>query len=160
MKRKFSYLVLADTDIYTMDMNGKKVQKLTNKGGHNSNPTWSPDGEWIAFRSTLDGIGGIHVMTADGEKQRALTQVSATYPAWSPSGKQICFSSEKLAGVATPTLFTVGIDGKNVKKLTDGTLASEDPSWSPDGQSIVYVSVENGSQTLYVTKVAGVSLVN
>ena len=145
----------ADTDIYTMDVNGKKVQKLTNKGGHNSNPTWSPDGEWIAFRSTLDGIGGIHVMTADGEKQRPLTQVSATYPAWSPSGKQICFSSEKLAGVATPTLFTVDINGKNVKKLTDGTLASEDPSWAPDGRSIVYVSVENGSQTLYVIKVAG-----
>ena len=65
-------------------------------------PTWSPDGEWIAFRSTLDGIGGIHVMTADGEKQRALTQVSATHPDWSPNGKQICFASEKLAGVATP----------------------------------------------------------
>ena len=145
----------ADTDIYTMDVNGKKVQRLTNKGGHNSTPTWSPDGEWIAFQSTLDGIGGIHVMTADGEKQRALTQVLATDPTWSPNGKQICFSSEKLAGVAAPTLFTMDTDGKNIKKVTDGTLASEDPSWAPDGQSIVYVSVEDGSQTLYVINVAG-----
>ena len=145
----------ADTDIYTMDVNGKKVQRLTNKGGNNSTPTWSPDGEWIAFRATQDGIGGIRVMTADGEKQRPLTQVSATHPAWSPNGKQICFSSEKLGGAATPTLFTVDIDGKNVKKLTDGTVASEDPSWSPDGQSIVYVSVEDGSQKLYVIKVTG-----
>ncbi len=142
----------ADTDIYTMDTNGKKVQKLTSKGGHNSNPTWSPDGEWIAFRSTLDGIGGVHVMTADGEKQEALTQVSATYPAWAPNGKEICFSSEQLGGVATSALFTVDTDGKNVQKLTDGTLASEDPSWAPDGQSIVYVSIEGGS--LYVIKVA------
>ena len=145
----------ADTDIYTMDVNGKKVQRLTNKGGNNSTPTWSPDGEWIAFRSTQDGIGGIHVMTADGKKQRALTQVSATSPTWSPNGKQICFASEKLAGVATWTLFMVDTDGKNVKKLTDGTLASEEPSWAPDGQSIVYVSVEDGSQALYVINVAG-----
>jgi TolB protein len=145
----------ADTDIYTMDVNGKKVQRLTNKGGNNSTPTWSPDGEWIAFRSTLDGIGGIHVMTADGEKQRALTQVSATFPTWSPNGKQICFSSEKLAGVATLTLFTMDTDGKNVQKLTDGTLASEEPSWAPDGRSIVYVSMVDGSQTLHVINVAG-----
>ena len=94
-------------------------------------------------------------MTADGEKQRALTQVSATHPAWSPNGKQICFSSEKLAGVATPTLFAVDIDGKNVKKLTDGTLAGEDPSWAPDGKSIVYTTVEDASQMLHVIKVVG-----
>ena len=145
----------ADTDIYTMNVNGKKVQRLTNKGGNNSTPTWSPDGEWIAFRSTQDGIGGIHVMTADGEKQRALTQVSATHPAWSPNGKQICFSSEKLGGVATPTLFTVDTEGKNVKKLTDGTLASEEPSWAPNGLSIVYISVEDESKALYILNVAG-----
>ena len=57
--------------------------------------------------------------------------------------------------MATQTLFTADIDGKNVKKLTDGTRASEDPSWAPDGQSIVYVSVEDGSQMLYVIKIAG-----
>ena len=145
----------ADTDIYTMDVNGKKIQRLTNKGGNNTTPTWSPDGEWIAFRSTQDGIGGIHVMTADGEKQRALTQVSATNPTWSPNGKQICFSSENLAGVATPTLFMVDTDGKNAKKLTNGTLASEEPSWAPDGQSIAYVSLEGGSKALYVINVVG-----
>lgn len=145
----------ADTDIYTMDVNGKKVKRLTNKGGHNATPTWSPDGEWIAFRSTQDGIGGIHVMTADGEKQRALTQVSATDPTWSPNGKQICFASERLGGVATSTLFTMDTDGENIQKLTDGTLASEEPSWAPDGQSIAYVSVEDGSQALYIIKVTG-----
>jgi Tol biopolymer transport system component len=46
-------------------------------------------------------------------------------------------------------------DGKNVQKLTDGTLASEEPSWAPDGRSIVYVSMVDGSQTLHVINVAG-----
>ena len=144
----------ADTDIYTMDVNGKKVKRLTNKGGNNSTPTWSPDGEWIAFRSTHDGIGGIHVMTADGEKQRALTQVSATNPTWAPNGKQICISSENLAGVASLTLFIVNVDGKNIQKLTNGTHVSDEPNWSPDGTSIVYVSARDGSKALYVINVA------
>ena len=138
-----------------MDVNGKKVKRLTNKGGHNSTPTWSPDGEWIAFRSTHDGIGGIHVMTAKGEKQRALTQVSATNPTWAPNGKQICVSSENLGGVATLTLFIVDVDGKNVQKLTDGTHVSDEPNWSPDGTLIVHVSEQDGSKALYVINAAG-----
>lgn len=145
----------ADTDIYTMDINGKKVKRLTNKGGNNSTPAWSPDGEWIAFRSTQDGIGGIHVMTAEGEKQRALTQVAATNPTWAPTGKQICVSSENLGGVATLTLFIVDIDGKKVQKLTNGTHISDEPNWSPDGTSIVHVSVRDGSKALYLIKAAG-----
>ena len=145
----------ADTDIYTMDVNGKKVKRLTNKGGNNSTPAWSPDGEWIAFRSTHDGIGGIHVMTAKGEKQRALTQVSATNPTWAPNGKQICVSSENLGGVATLTLFIVDVDGKNVQKLTDGTHVSDEPNWSPDGTLIVHVSERDGSKALYVINAAG-----
>lgn len=104
----------ADTDIYTMDTNGKKVKRLTNKGGHNSTPVWSMDGEWIAFRSTQDGIGGIHVMTDEGEKQRALTQVSATNPTWAPNGKQICVASKNLEGVADLTLFIVDVRPNSV----------------------------------------------
>ena len=142
----------ADTDIYIMDMNGKKVQQLTSKGGHNSTPAWSPDSEWIAFRSTQDGIGGIHVMNADGEKQRALTQVSATSPTWASNGKQIYFSSEKLGGVKVPTLFAVDVDGKNPKKLTEAGQVCEEPDGSPDGQWIAYVSVQDGSKDIYLIR--------
>ncbi len=145
----------ADTDIYIMDVNGKKVQRLTNKGGHNSTPAWSPDGQWIAFRSTLDGIGGIHVMNADGEKQRALTQVSATSPTWASNGKQIYFSSEKLGGVKVPTLFAVDIDGGNAQKLTNVEHACEEPDASSDGQWIAYVSVQEENKGIYLIRAAG-----
>ena len=145
----------ADTDIYTMDPNGKKVERLTSKGGNNSTPTWSPDSEWIAFRSTHDGIGGIHVMTAEGEKQRDLTQVAATNPAWAPNGEQLCISSEALDGVAALTLFIVDDDGQNSKRLTDGIHPSDDPSWSPDNRSIVYTALRDGTRALYVINTAG-----
>ena len=124
----------ADTDIYTMDQNGRKIQQLTNKGGHNSTPAWSPDGEWIAFRTTLNGIGTIHLMNADGKKQRAITQVSATDPAWSVDGKEIYFSSNMLNDVRVPTLFAVNINGGDVRRLANAPQTCEEPVESPDGQ--------------------------
>ena len=145
----------ADTDIYIMDKKGKKVQRLTNKGGHNSTPAWAPDGQWIVFRSTQDGIGGIHIMNADGEKQQALTQVSATHPTYAADGKHIYFSTERIGGVAVPTLFAMDIDGENPQKLAGAGHACEEPAGSPNGQWIAYVSVQDGNRDIYLLKSAG-----
>lgn len=144
----------ADTDIYIMDPNGKRAKQLTNKGGHNSTPAWSPDGEWIAFRSTLDGIGGIHLMNTDGKKQRALTQVSATNPAWAADGKEIYFSSDMLDNVELPTLFAVDVDGGNPRKLVNPAHTCEDPAASPDGQWIAYVATQGGNKDIHLLHAA------
>ena len=144
----------ADTDIYIMDANGKKAQQLTNRGGHNSTPAWSPDGEWIAFRSTLDGIGGLHLMNAAGKKQRALTQVSATNPAWAADGKEVYFSSDMLDNVEMPTLFAIDVNGGDVRKLAEPAHACEEPIESPDGQWIAYVSTQGGNKNIHLLRVA------
>ena len=144
----------ADTDIYIMNPNGKKVQQLTNKGGHNSTPAWSPDGQSIAFRTTLDGIGAIHLMNASGKKQRALTQVSATHPTWAADGKEIYFSSDMLRDVKVPTLFAMDVNGGNVRKLANAVQACEEPVASPDGQWIAYVSTQGKNKDIHLIRAA------
>ena len=144
----------ADTDIYIMNPNGKKVQQLTNKGGHNSTPAWSPDGQSIAFRTTLDGIGAIHLMNANGKRQRALTQVSATNPTWAANGKEIYFSSDMLNNVEMPTLFAIDVNGGNVRKLANAAQACEQPAESPDGQWIAYVSTQGNNKDIHLLRVA------
>ena len=144
----------ADTDIYIMNPNGKKAQQLTNKGGHNSTPAWSPDGQWIAFRTTLDGFGAIHLMNADGKKQRALTQVAATNPTWSANGKEIYFSSDMLAGAKVPTLFAIDVNGRNARKLANVPQACDEPTESPDGQWVAYVSVQGNNKDIHLIRVA------
>ncbi len=144
----------ADTDIYIMDPNGRKVQQLTNKGGHNSTPAWSPDGGRIAFRTTLDGIGAIHLMNADGKKQRAVTQVSATNPTWSADGKEIYFSTDMLADVRVAALFAIEVNGGNVRKLANVPQACEEPTESPDGQRIAYVSTRGNNKDIHLIRAA------
>lgn len=144
----------ADTDIYIMNPDGKKAQQLTNKGGHNSTPAWSPDGQRIAFRTTLDGIGAIHLINANGKKQRALTQVSATTPTWAANGKEIYVSSDMLENVKVPTLFAIDVNGGNVRKLANAAQASEEPTESPNGQWIAYVSTQGVNKDLHLIRVA------
>lgn len=128
---------------------GTGAKRLT-QGIATTDPTWSPDGEQIAFtrhetggefsQSTQDDL---FVMDADASDQRQVTQdvagQSSFKPTWSPDGKQIAFLRSDAVFVTSPMrygdLFIVNLDGSEATRLTRGKLVSG-PAWSPDGQLI------------------------
>ena len=65
-------------------MGGEPVQ-LTRDSGDNEDPSWSPDGNLIAFSSTREGVSRIYVMTSAGGEQRPLLKLEGaqTDPDWS-----------------------------------------------------------------------------
>ena len=56
-----------------MDADGSNKKRLTWSEGYDISPTWSPDGERIAFVSERDGDMEIYVMDADGRNEKRLT---------------------------------------------------------------------------------------
>jgi hypothetical protein len=80
-------------------------------------PTWSPDGRWIAYTDTRDGI---HVVAPDGTNNRRIA--AGERPAWSPDSSHLAYHRQRWIYVARP-------DGSNERRLTAGETAS----WSPDG---------------------------
>src|SRR5215470_9118546 len=74
------------THLYVMDIPGGKPQRLTTGNAKEFQPTWSPDGKWIAYVTWSAGGGGIWRVPSTGGTPKQLTQTSAFYsdPAWSP----------------------------------------------------------------------------
>ena len=64
------------------------------------NPSWSPDGQWLAFTSTRSNsqqLAGTFIVKPDGTGLRQVTpnDLDASHPVWSPDGKQLAFSARR-----------------------------------------------------------------
>ena len=133
-----------NAEIYVMDADGENQIRLTKHVASDRHPSWSPDGERIAFMSNRIGLNGeIHVMDSDGKNVIRLTNGEwDTNPAWSPDGKKIAFESSPAKG--NSEIYVMNADGRNQTRLTDSPRYDGHPSWSPDGQRIAFVSQRGG----------------
>ena len=147
------------TEIYVMDADGRNQQKLTNNPAHDGSPSWSPDGEQIAFDSNRDGRFNweIYVIDADGRNLQRITNSpnddgwpDDRYPSWSPDGKRIVFSARREAHfeskfAVTYEIYVMDADGGNQQRLTNNRNNEWNPSWSPDGERIAFTSDRKGN---------------
>jgi len=134
--------VAMSDDIWVVNADGSGLAQLTNWGGPDSRPAWSPDGARIAF-VVGDAAGQIWVMDADGSNKRQLTHnpFPVGRPTWSPDGSRIAFSEDPAmpAGVRLGGLYVMHADGSNQTEITTN-VDDLNPAWSPSGDRIAFVS--------------------
>ena len=141
--------------IHVMDTDGGNPQRLTHNPFDEREPSWSADGKRIVFsarrKEHFRGHFGltyeIYVMDADGGNEQRLTEnrVEDKHPSWSPDGKRIVFSrsgEQQLhpGALVTSEIYVMDADGGNEQRLTENRFDDIQPSWSPDGQRIVFAS--------------------
>jgi len=153
-------------NIYVMNADGSDVVRLTNGSVGDEAPVWSPDGTRILFGSMRDGNLEIYIMNSDGSEQKRLTfnSVVDSGPAqFSPDGQKIVFSrSGAIEGDAYYNfdIYTMNIDGSDVRQLTFDPEYDAGPHWSPDGSKIAFVSGREKNFDVFVMNADGTDEIN
>ena len=83
-----------NSNLWIVDVEGKRLRELTPGNWRDSSPLWSPDGKKIAFISDRDGSSQIHIVWLDTREVAQLTHVENTPGSlsWSPDGKSLAFT--------------------------------------------------------------------
>lgn len=79
-------------------------------------------------------------------------------PSLSPDGTRAVFAVRRYeleAGKSWSELWWVGVDGQGLRQLTSGRNNDTDPQFSPDGESVAFVSTRSGSPQIWVLPTAG-----
>ena len=147
----FSSRDLFGIDLFLADaQTGKIIKKLASSMSDrhidaisfiNSSGDWSPDGSKFAFVAYADGdnqIGILDVRSSDVERRIKLGDVGAVSSvAWSPDGNHLLVAGQE-GGAGD--LYLLDLRNDQMTRLTNDRFADFQPTWSPDGKSIAWVT--------------------
>lgn len=144
-------------EVYEVNLDGSGLTRKTDYEGWDTFASISPGDSLILWRRVLttgeswrEGWNSeIFVMERDGSGVRNLTLHPSFdgYPAWSPDGAYIVFSSDRSG---TFQLYVMKADGTELRQLIESFGEDVRPSWSPDGSKIVFNRDKDGSVEILI----------
>jgi Tol biopolymer transport system component len=113
---------------------------------------WAPDGRSVVIRDRPgDEADSLFRIDLDTLRRRRLTHSPPGFTDGrfdiSPDGKRVAFIRRDDAGVGS--IYVVGMDGGEPRKLIHARAALQDVGWMPDGRELIYASPEGGIARLW-----------
>ncbi|MDZ7693064.1 MAG: hypothetical protein U5K69_18410 [Balneolaceae bacterium] len=160
---RFAAVVFADGDnqIIVIDVSSGETVQTLKFGAVDAitNPSWSPDGNRIAFSGADGGYTDLYLYNMQNDSLRNVTQdrYSDLQPTWSPDGDEIAFVTDRgpetnlekltfgktVIGVYDLQTNQIGL----IPQFSDTKHIN--PQFSPDGESLYYISDYQGVSNLY-----------
>jgi len=135
-------------DIYTTSLNGGQVTQVTRDMDSELHPTWSPDGRFIAYCKLGAQSQRWEIWVVDVDNLAAPRFLEyGLFPKWSPdpAKSKLLFQRPRQRGSRFHSIWTVDIVGNEALHPTEivsaANAAAINPSWSPDGSHIAFVTV-------------------
>jgi serine/threonine protein kinase len=141
----------ANRSIWLKSIGGSAdVRQLTSSPGDDWAPSWSPDGQQIAFLRHMRGPyseGAIYIVSPLGGIARRLSAVPIAFSqlSWSPDSKWLAAPLFRVEGDTTAGaggLVLIPVDGGEPRRITAPVQPGHDqhPAFSPDGRRLAYAS--------------------
>jgi Tol biopolymer transport system component len=149
-------------EIYLLDLDTGSVTRLMNNSFADWDPSWAPDGQWIAYVSWERGNHDIWEMRADGSGKTPRITLDAwdDYPDWAPDGSRLVITSSGVTqGVPNAEIFVAAETGA-VGQVTHNTARDEWPAWAPDGPWLACSSDRDGDMDIYLFTTEGRNVVH
>ena len=134
-------------DIWVQHLPLGEPLRLTSNPAEDLDPSISPDGAAVIFRSERNG-GGIYISTARGDGEHLLVS-GGKNPRYSPDGRQVVYwVGEEDDTQPSGKLFLLTLDGGVPVRLASNFADARLPVWSSDGKFILFVGCLRGDQTM------------
>ncbi|VDL69935.1 unnamed protein product [Nippostrongylus brasiliensis] len=160
----YTWDIVPEYDIFVVNKYGNIVNQLTDTPGYDAEAVLSPDGKTIAFTSIRSGDLELWTMNIDGSNVKQITN-ELGYDGgsfFSPDGKRLVFRASRpkttaevekykkllsydLVEPVLMELYTVNVDGTDMRKITNLEVASWAPYYLADNKRIVFSSNYNAS---------------
>ncbi len=159
MSQGYVWALYSDFEIYTANLDGSNIRRLTSTPGYDAEATVSPDGKSIVFTSVRDGDLELYSMNIDGTNVKRLTHEKGydggafysadssriVYRAHHPTDPNEVARYEKLLaeGLIEPRaleIMVMNADGSHKRQVTDNGKANFAPFFHPNGRQIIFAS--------------------
>lgn len=137
---------LENLDLYVMDANGSNARVLAASPSQDYHPAWLPDGTALVYvvqeqTSSALILLPLDANTAPVEIYRTEGRLNA--PAVSPDGRMIAFAERRDNGESN--IYRMSVQGGPAERVTNGLGNAATPSWSSDGQRLMFSAARETS---------------
>ncbi len=141
-------LVVADAD-------GANAHVVVKSPGLLMSPSWSPDGEKLAYVEYDGNQSRIYIQNvATGQRKSVLAHPGVnSAPEFSPDGKTLAVALTSSPG--NLDIYLLNLASGHLRRLTRSPAIDTGPAWMPNGQALVFTSDRGGSPQIYEVPVSG-----
>jgi len=151
---------LGDSRKYRLQMadsDGARPRTILSSNEPILSPTWSRDGQklaYVSFETNRPSIYIQHLSTGKRQKIQSFKGINGA-PAWHPDGTKLALVLSK---DGNPEIYVLNLQTGGLERMTRHYGIDTEPTWSPDGSSILFTSDRAGRPQIYKIELASRAL--